>query len=252
MTKFKVLSTKKFLPNLVEAAAEKGIEITEQSFISTKPILTEEKCWEVSNWFSSGIAHAVFTSANAISPFETYFLRSRKNEFPEWKIFTLSGKTKEELHKPYAKQLGSLSAVADNAADLALKILSENIKEIIFFCGNQRRDELPQILRNEGVRVHEVVVYETIETPVKPEKDFNGILFFSPSAVSSFFSANQLNQDTVCFAIGETTADAISKKTSNQIIISPSPSQEELLNQLYSFVENLPGKGYQQDQNNEA
>ena len=243
MTRFKVLSTKKLLPHLVGAAAKKGIEITEQSFISTHPVLTEEKFREISDWFSADIEYVVFTSANALSPFETYLRKSGKKDLLHWKIFTLSGKTKEELTKTYAKTLGSLSAVAENASDLAAKILEENIKEIIFFCGNQRRDELPQILRNAGVTVHEVVVYETVETPVKLEVDFNGILFFSPSAVSSFFSANQLNGGTVCFAIGETTADAISKKTQNQIIISPSPSQEKLLNQLYSFVEHYHGKG---------
>jgi uroporphyrinogen-III synthase len=244
------LSTKKLLPNLVGAAAEKDIEITEESFISTNPILTEEKSREISKWFSAGIEYAVFTSSNAIRPFETYLKNHVNHDLPGWKIFTLSGKTKEELNKPYAKQLGSLSGVADSASDLASKILEENIGEIIFFCGNQRRDELPQILRHAGVLVHEVVVYETIETPVALKNNFNGILFFSPSAVRSFFSANQLYQGTVCFAIGKTTADAISANTHNQIITSPSPSQEELLNQLYSFVEHLPGKGYQQDQDN--
>jgi uroporphyrinogen-III synthase len=58
---------------------------------------------------------------------------------------------------------------------------------------------------------------------------YNGILFFSPSAVHSFFKKNKANPDTVFFAIGETTANAISVYTNNKIITGNTPAKGELL-----------------------
>ena len=80
--------------------------------------------------------------------------------------------------------------------------------------------------------VHEIIVYETVETPVTAIENIDGILFFSPSAVNSFFSVNQLNANTVCFAIGNTTAEAIAGFTGNKIITSEYTSQEMMLASL--------------------
>jgi uroporphyrinogen-III synthase len=121
---------------------------------------------------------------------------------------------------------------------LASKIIHDGVTEIIFFCSNKRRDELPDILSEAGVRVYEIVVYETIETPFITEA-VDGILFFSPSAVQSFFSMNQPGAGTVCFAIGETTAAAISERTSHQVITSEDPSQESMMARVESYFRNI-------------
>jgi len=49
-------------------------------------------------------------------------------------------------------------------------------------------------------------------TPPKGgEKRFDGILFFSPSAVESYLKSNTI-KDEMCFCIGETTAEALENK----------------------------------------
>jgi uroporphyrinogen-III synthase len=40
---------------------------------------------------------------------------------------------------------------------------------------------------------------------------------------------NKLNPATVCFSIGQTTAEAVKHFTSNNVIISNNPSPEEIL-----------------------
>ena len=51
--------------------------------------------------------------------------------------------------------------------------------------------------------VDEVIVYKTIETPKVLTKQYDGILFFSPSAVKSFFSKNSIvnNQNYLQLAL---------------------------------------------------
>ncbi|MFL5808216.1 MAG: uroporphyrinogen-III synthase, partial [Flavisolibacter sp.] len=100
---------------------------------------------------------------------------------------------------------------------------------------DQRRDDLPVILKNKGVNVHEVVVYTTVESPVKAEDNFDAIVFFSPSAVRSFFSVNQLMPHVICFAIGHTTAHSLREFTANEVIVGNSTSQEGMLNTMNIF-----------------
>ncbi|HEV7329847.1 MAG TPA: uroporphyrinogen-III synthase [Flavisolibacter sp.] len=238
MATYKVLSTKKLAPSLVEKANENGIEIIEQEAIAIKPIVTEEKAREIMPWvLSEDLHYAVFTSANAVLAVQKYLRQGASWLIPNWKVFAIGGKTKETLY-PYFNP-ANIVATADYGKDLAQKIIEEKVKEVVFFCGNRRRDELPNILKAAGITVHEIVVYETTETPAMLTEDIDGILFFSPSAVHSFFSANQLKKGTVCFAIGQTTADSIADFTDNRIIISESPSQESMLASVNFYFQNI-------------
>jgi uroporphyrinogen-III synthase len=234
MAKYKVLSTKKLEPSLIEEAKQSNIEIVEREFISVKPIASKEKYVEVIPWvLSSDINHIVFTSAHAVETVKNYLRQGATWLVPNWNIFCISGKTKDSLN-PYISP-NRVIATAEQAKDLAQKILELNVKEIVFFCGNKRREELPSILKEAGVIVHEIVIYETIETPQVSTEDIDAILFFSPSAVTSFFSLNQLKKNTVCFAIGHTTADSIADFTDNKIIVSESPSKEMIIKEVLDY-----------------
>jgi uroporphyrinogen-III synthase len=104
-------------------------------------------------------------------------------------------------------------------------IAAGDIHRVVFFCSNQRRDELPNLLSEEGIEVHEVCTYETIETPVTLKENLDGVLF----------SANKLPDTTVCFAIGNTTAKAITAYTNNKVIISQTPNQQSMLNLVQEY-----------------
>lgn len=237
MAKHKVLSTKKLEPSLIEQANENDIEIIEQEAIKIYPIRTKEKWNEIFQIIEAEKEFVVFTSSNAVNGVKKY-LNDYTNPFEiKWKIFSLSGRSKDALDET-AGALGRIIGTADNAAELAEKIISQKPGEVIFFCGNQRRNELPDRLKAAGIKVHEVAVYETVATPVAAAEDLEAILFFSPSAVQSFFSINQLKKNTVCFAIGQTTANSILDFTSNKIIITESPKQEMMLESVRFYFEN--------------
>lgn len=234
MGRNKVLSTKGLEPSLCEMARQAGIDILEQEAIRVKPILSKEKWDEIYLLLEEKIEYAVFTSSNAVISLKKYLAEYVNHLPPLWKIFCLSGKTKELLVE--AKEaFGTIEGTASSAAELARQVLAKDVKELLFFCGNRRRDELPTTLQKAGVKVHEVVVYEVEETPAYVGSTYEAVLFFSPSAVQSFFAANQLKESTVCFAIGQTTAGSLNKFTQNQIVVSKDPTQEALVKEVINY-----------------
>ena len=236
--KIQILSTKKLLPSVIELARKKNIEIIEKEFISISPILTKELNTQIIPLILSSTNPAVvFTSSNAVNAIKKYLHQGDTYYIPNWNVYCISGKTKESL-KPHIYEKNIIE-IGKDATALAQKIIDTGVKEVVFFCGDKRSNELPDILNHAGIKVKEIVVYETVQTPVISPTDFEGVLFFSPSGVKSFFSMNNVSEKTTCFAIGNTTASEIKKYTNNKIIVSPSPSQEMMLETIIFYFTNI-------------
>ena len=202
-----ILSTKKLDQHLKNKAAEKNILIDERSFIRIEPIAdqtVQEYLKQV-----SGEAAVVFTSANAAE----IVGRQANAADINWDIFCLGFATKERVASFFNEK--SIAGTADYGTELADVIIDNgHIRKVIFFCADQRRDTLPEKLRARGIIVEEKMVYRTIEAPSRIEKKYNGIVFFSPSAVRAFFEMNTAETAEDYFSIGETTSTEIKKFTS--------------------------------------
>lgn len=234
MAKHKVLSTKKLDPSLIEQAKENGIEIIQQDFISIRPVWNKETFDKILGFINDKKLNIALTSANAVDALNSYMHVDGAYYVVDWNIFCLSGKTKRAVTNALLLKKNIVGEAGD-AAELANKIISKGVKEIVFFCSDKRREELPATLRNASIKVHEVIVYETTETPVTVSNDFDAVLFFSPSGVQSFFSANELNEDSVCFAIGRTTATSIATFTQNRIITSRAPDPIMMVEEVIEY-----------------
>jgi uroporphyrinogen-III synthase len=214
---------------LLEAAKVKDIQIDIVSFIDTSPAQTTGIKDEIGKIIKQPTA-VVFTSMNAVNTVAAHI----NGDKPDWEIFCIGNTTRQLAARYFGEQ--SIHTVGNNASDLADKMITnKQIKQVVFFCGDQRREELPGKLRQNGIAVQEVIVYHTISTPHKIDKAYDGILFFSPSAVQSFFYANAVPASTVLFAIGQTTADAIKSFTGNLIIESERPGKDELVKKMFLF-----------------
>lgn len=221
----RILSTRPLGESLLEAVQEQGIGVDVISFIETEPIQTIEVQQEIEQALAK-TAVVVFTSMNAVEAVAGYM-----DEKPDWRIYCIGGATQRLVKENFGQ--GAIAGTASDAAELAELIVEEDSDdEIIFFCGDQRRDELPSVLEANGLALEEIVVYQTIAVPQKVSKTYNGILFFSPSAVDSFFSANKVNGSTLLFAIGHTTARAINKHTAGKVIVSDEPGKEYLVEKM--------------------
>jgi uroporphyrinogen-III synthase len=124
------------------------------------------------------------------------------------------------------------------AADLAEIIsLIYGKESYTFFSGNLRRDVLPNTLKENGITFNEIEVYETNITSKKIKEKLDGILFFSPSGVESYFKLNTI-KDEICFCIGETTAEALENKKVKNIIIAEKPSVENVITEVVEYYKN--------------
>ncbi|MEP6927894.1 MAG: uroporphyrinogen-III synthase [Ginsengibacter sp.] len=221
--KIQILSTRPVGEALINKAALNNIIIDEFSFIKTEEIIDRETAEKIRELSHQKIT-AVFTSMNGVTAVEK--LLSFK---PLWKIFCIGNTTKKLVEKIFGE--ANISGDAENANLLAEKIIADSsIKKIIFFCGDQRREELPAKLKKNKIDIEEFTVYKTIETPQVLSKQYDGILFFSPSAVKSFFKKNSIDNNTKSFAIGFTTANALKLFIQQPVIIAEKPGKENLIN----------------------
>jgi uroporphyrinogen-III synthase len=142
---------------------------------------------------------AVFTSQNAVKAVfeENNFLATSFGA-----VFCVGAKTAQLLKSFGVEVTGN----SNSSEDLAQRLLEEEIgSNVTFFCGNLRRDELPDLLREHQIVIEEVEAYVTVLHSVELQQELDGILFFSPSAVQSYLAAG--NEVTAAaFCIGNTTA----------------------------------------------
>ena len=223
-----ILSTRPLAKEIHSEAEANGIIIEELSFIETQPIQDPELFEKIKQLATQKLTVA-FTSMNAV---EAVVKHIDKNV--DWNIYCLGNTTKKLIEE----NLGSdkIVATAENAKLLAERMIDDGVKSIVFFCGNIRRDELINKFRSEKAQVEEVVVYETTELPAPLTKEYDAILFFSPSAVHSFYKANNLNRQTQVFAIGKTTAEALREHKHHKIIVAHATDKIEVAKQAIAYL----------------
>lgn len=219
-----ILSTKALGSALIETAMAEGIVIDEIPFIRIDPISDASLRKQLAGYSSKNIT-AVFTSSNAVQEVASFVSLPTS-----WTIYCIGKATQQSVIAFFSAD--RIQGTAMNARDLSKIIIKEAVQNIVFFCGDRRRDELPVALRKAGIEVEEVVVYKTMLTPSTVAKKYDAILFFSPTAVESFFSMNVVTEDTLIFAVGETTAASARLRTEAKIIIAHNPGSEEMIQLL--------------------
>ena len=227
-----ILSTRPLDELLIHKAQQHKIGIHQLSFIDTEPLKEPQLQQQIAESLLKPQT-VVFTSMNAAEAVAGYL----ENISPRWNIYCLGTATKLIVQQHFPESF--ISGTADNAGKLADRIIVEGVNSVTFYCGDQRRHELPEKLAAKNIQVEEIVVYKTKATPHKTDIPYNGILFFSPSAVESFFSINEVAKDVVFFAIGQTTADSIRKFSNNKIVQGDMPGKENLTEKAITYFTTL-------------
>ncbi|MEH6658837.1 uroporphyrinogen-III synthase [Leeuwenhoekiella marinoflava] len=197
-----VLSTKKLTPSQKNLILGAGFSVVEYDAIKIEPLDFE---------LPEALENLIFTSKNGV---EAFLKKSHKKsllleERAEVRCFCVGTKTEALL----IKNSFSMIKTAQNASELGDFILKNHKKEhFTFFCSAIRRDELPEKLTENQVSFEEIIAYETRLNTKAFNRQFDAILFFSPSGVQSFTSANTL-ENTLAVCIGQTTANEVQKYT---------------------------------------
>ncbi|MET3880545.1 uroporphyrinogen-III synthase [Chitinophaga sp. OAE865] len=251
--KYRILSTRHLTDSSIAVAGDNGIRIDVQDFIQIKPVILPSLKGNQPGWNDTHISNifqapnvSVFTSANALNVLkQNYFgVRGLRNGLrtvfltDNARICCISGKTLEKAKAVFPGV--EILASSPYGSELAAAMIAlGNISEVNFYCGTQRRHELPDALKQAGITVNEFVIYENIPAPAVVADDYDGILFFSPSAVKSYLSANRINSKTVCFAIGRTTATELREHTDNKIIMSTNISEDSMVQTAIFYFNNI-------------
>ena len=218
--------------SLVNKAMANGLALDMMSFIQVVDTADEPATQQQILALYKENATIVFTSASAVYAVCEHPAFGK----PDWSICCIGKATQKAVLEYFSGQ--SIVCSGIDAAELAANIIAAgNIGRVVFFCGDKRMDMLPDTLSEAGIIVKEIVVYTTVEQPQFVSKEYDGILFYSPSGVSSYFSLNIAEPGTVLFAIGNTTAAAIRQEASNKIVVSSMPSKEQLLESAIQYFQ---------------
>ena len=172
--------------------------------------------------------HYLITSQNAVRSLLAHFKGSPDPEFLMSKSAFCVGKKTSALLEHIGIQVAHFE---DNAEALGLYLVNQHPKSsFLFLCGDMRREELPGILNKHGISYRELHVYQTALNAVSFETEYDGYLFFSPSAVKSYVMKNKDHSGTA-YCIGPTTA-AAARNAGMSVRVADSPTVEAVLNLL--------------------
>ena len=226
-----ILSTKKLKPSLVRIAEAAGIAVLQHDFIKTVSIVDENGVRELSaagEWL-------VFTSKQAVKIYGN--IQKSMEAVQDHKIYCLQGETLKAASKLTNCEI---AGVAHDAASLATLIIKDGrATSLSFVCGKMRRNDLSTALRAAGITVKEIPVYDTVYNGKPIGESYKALLFFSPSAVESYFQTNILQAALPAFCIGNTTASSFREHSNNPVTVATEPSQEAMVEACIKYFSNL-------------
>lgn len=216
----RILSTKKLTSTQRNYLLNADFQLIEADFIRTESVS-----------FSLGnIGNLLlFTSKNAV---KSVLKHPKATDIKKVPAICVGKKTADLLIKNQWKVL-DCQHYAHELVDIILEKYSD--RNITFFCGNLRRDLLPEVCKSNNIQLHEIEVYKTILQPKAITIKCDVILFFSPSGVRSFLLKNKLT-DEVAICIGQTTADAV-KPYTKKVIVAKHPTVENVIIRCITFFE---------------
>ena len=178
----RLLSTKLLTVNFKDRLVQKGFSLVEFPFIKIKPLNTEIKTLE---------DNIIITSQNAAS-----FVLNNPHLSPKLEgknYFCVGEKTKMLLTGNGLKVI----KMSQNASILS-NFITKNHKNasFSFLCGIQRRPEIETEFAKNKIPLSVHKIYDTLYNSTVIESQFDGILFFSPSAVESYFKKNTWTSKT--------------------------------------------------------
>ena len=215
----RILSTKILTEFQKDVLKPQGIELTEYQAISVSFIAFQP---------SEKFDYYLITSQNAVRSLLAHCQSCQNPEFLlSKKAFCVGNKTASLL-----EHIGvQVMHFEDNAEALGQYLVNHYSQcSFLFLCGDRRREELPGILNKHGISYDEVHVYETALNAVAFETDYEGYLFFSPSAVKSYVMKNPLSSGTA-YCIGPTTAKA-ARNAGMSVRVAETPTVEAVLKLL--------------------
>ncbi len=210
-----ILSTKKLTLAQKELIINGGLSLVEYDAIKIELLTIRDKV---------EIPHAIFTSKNAVKAVLNSKIKIQN-------CYCVGENTRKLLEENQQNVIET----ARNATELAEKLVDRyKNNSFLFFCGNLRRNELPDFLTQNEVDYKEQIVYKTHPSLKEFNRSFDGVLFFSPSAIQSFVLENSI-ENSVAFCIGDTTASEANKHNASIVVAKKSTIENVIVQAVKYF-----------------
>ena len=87
----------------------------------------------------------------------------------------------------------------------------------------------------KNIEINKIECYRILQSPVKVEDKFKGILFFSPAEIESYLYKNKAD-DKIAFCVGISTANEAAKLFNN-VVTAKIPTVDSMIKSVNSFFE---------------
>ncbi len=217
----KVLFTKEIEPNILKHNLSQNIDFEVVNFLQIE-IQPQEK---IALQIDDSISNYLITSQNSVKAIRNLNLGGE---------FYVVGEKTAGLLEKYDFQVKIYKNYASELAEYILK--NEDEKNWIFFCGNNRRDELFEKLIPQGHSIKEIQCYDSSPVYHNLNREFyDGVVFFSPLGVKSYLKNNMVLPETVIFTIGKTTSEEVKIHIENKIITADIPTLESVTQSINEY-----------------
>jgi uroporphyrinogen-III synthase len=146
-------------------------------------------------------------------------------------IYCVGAWVKNEIEKLEVKvAVKSFENMRAVAADLS----KQNFHHVLYFCGEEHRQELEEGLKNTNIKITKVITYQSEMIFPVTKKSFDAVFVFSPRSVESLLKHNQFSGQTVFACIGSTTRDYVSSRGIKNTFVPSYPDSKKLLEEFYN------------------
>ena len=146
-------------------------------------------------------------------------------------IYCVGDWSKKEIEKTGAK---TTVKSFENMKSLASDLSKQNLKDVVYLCGDEHRQELEEGLKNTNTKISKVITHQSEMTFPVLKKSFDAVFVFSPRSAESLLKNNQFSSQVVFACIGSTTADYLRSRGITNIFVSSYPDSKILIEEFYT------------------
>jgi uroporphyrinogen-III synthase len=182
----------------------------------------------------------IFTSRNAVDHFFSICKEARIEVPTEMKYFCISEQTANYLQKYIVIRKRKIFTGIKNAEDLLPFIKKNKDEKYLYPCSDIRKDELPDLMSQNGIALTECVMYHTVASDLSDlaEVKYDILTFYSPSGIASLFTnfPDFMQGTTRLAAFGTTTAKAVKDAGLILDIEAPLPNTPSMTGALETYI----------------
>jgi uroporphyrinogen-III synthase len=211
-----ILLTKRLSQEILDLIKSWGwsyeiVEVLKITQLDVREIPTNAEAWIISSRNSFNAPEKFITSAPQL-------------------IYCVGAWVKTEFEKLNSKvKVKSFENVKSLAADLA----KQNLQNVVYFSGDEHRQELEEGLKYTNTKISKVITHQSEMIFPVLKKAFDAVFVFSPRSAESLLKHNQFSNQTVFACIGSTTADYLRSRGITNSFIPSYPDSKKLLEEFY-------------------